>query len=255
MISAVPNGYIRGNRRPKSALADRGDRGSLGSLRSFPWLWLAVFLLLFPRATMGQEPDFNIVAEPPGMSVLDQRGGQGEQCLVCDQRVFGKDVVEVRYQGRIFHVAAGEMFQLFINDPELYFRKLRARSALFDERSVGRSSMNWGWLGFGLYVLLGLVVGAVCGYQAVKKGLSPVPWFFAGLVGNGAVLAVLLNSADQRDARAPAGIPSGLRKVPVTYTPMVCNACGANNHPSARLCSGCGADLEPSVEPETARAT
>ncbi len=219
------------------------------------WLQVVVYVVMAVFSTP-------LLAEHPHEPIPDQLGwtrgearpGEGEQCLVCDQRVFGKDVVEVRYQGRTFFVAAGEMFELFIQDPEQYFRKLRARSALFDERGVGQSSMGWGWLGFGLYILLGLVIGAVCAYQAVRKGLAPVPWFFAGLVGNGAVLAVLLNAADADRARAPAGIPKGLRKVPLTYTPVPCEACGRENHPSAHTCSGCGASLEPSVEPETARA-
>ncbi len=184
-------------------------------------------------------------------AVLDQFSGQGEQCLVCDKQVFGKDVVEIRYRGRVFHVVAGEMFEIFGQDPERYFRKLQARSALFDESAVAptQKQMSVAWLGIGLYVLLGLIIGAACSYLAVAKGLPPAPWFFAGLVGNGAVLAALLNAKSRHDNAAPAGIPPGLKKVPTTHTPVICYACGTENHPSAVLC-GCGVKLEPTARSE-----
>lgn len=200
-------------------------------------------------------PGGNPGATSGGWVQLDQRIGQGEQCLVCDHRIFDKGVIEIRYQGRTFFVASGEMLRKFAADPDYYFSKIQSRAALFDENSVGRGQMSLGWLGFGLYVLLGLVIGAACAYVAVTKGLSPVAWFFAGLFGNGAVLAVLLNTSPNKDGQAPTGIPAGLRKVPTTYGPATCDACGVSNHPSASACSQCGAALQPAVEPETARVS
>ena len=110
--------------------------------------------------------------------------------------------------------------------------------------------MTPGWLYFGIYVLFGLVFSAVCGYLAVGRGLAPLPWFFAGLAGNVAALAVLL--ATPRGAGA-ADVPAGLAKVPTTHRPLPCPRCGAPNHPAAAACAGCGATLAPAVEPETVR--
>jgi len=192
--------------------------------------------------------------EPSGWVILDQREGQGEQCLVCGQRMFGPDVVEVRYKGRIFHVAAGEMLGLFEQDPDRYFHKLQARAVLFDESSIDSGQMSFAWLGFGLYVLGGLIAGAACAYVAVAKGLRPAVWFFVGLLGNGLALAGVCCAKSRQDGTAPGGIPPGLAKVPTTRTPRRCEACGSENHPSAALCSGCGGKLVPMVESEVTLA-
>ena len=55
--------------------------------------------------------------------------------------------------------------------------------------------MTSGWLYLGIYVLVGLVCAAACGYLAVNRGLQPIPWFFAGLVGNVAAIFVLILTA------------------------------------------------------------
>ncbi len=183
---------------------------------------------------------------------LDRRPGEGEQCLVCGQAIDGLEIVEVRYKGRTFHVAA-KMLEEFEADPDAYFEKLQARSALFDERAMEGRQTQPGWLYFGAYVAIGLVFAALCGYLAVSRSLAPIPWFFAGLVGNVAALVVLL-ATPRGDATAlPAGIPAGLAKVPVTRLPQPCPSCGAPNHPTASACNSCGAILTPALEPETAR--
>ena len=187
--------------------------------------------------------------------ILDKRTGQGEQCLVCNKSVFDMNVVEVRYKGRVFHVADGKMFQVFQADPQTYFRKLQARSVLFDEMAVQSRQMSMGWLGLGLYVLLGLITGAACAYVAIAKGLRPVPWFFGGLFGSVVAIVAVFAAPTRRDLTAPAGIPSGLAKVPTTYGPQKCNGCGSENHPSATKCSGCGSTLTATVESEVTRTT
>lgn len=196
-------------------------------------------------------------AEPPARddprwTVLDERVGAGEQCLVCGQPIVGKGIVEVRYQGRRFHVSA-DMLEAFEEDPELYFAKLQARSALFDESSVVPEPMSNRWLGLGLYVLAGLLAAAACGYLAVAKALPPIPWFLAGLVLNVVALGALAVARKGDLSRLPAGVPPGLAKVPQTATPSCCAQCGAPNHPTAARCAGCGAALTPAGEPETAR--
>ena len=199
-----------------------------------------------PLALAGEEP------EVPVMTELDRRAGSGERCLVCGQEIHGDEVVEVRYKGRSFFVAT-KMLGDFEGDPDLYFQQLQAKSALFDERSMEGRQMSKGWLLFGVYVLVGLVFAAACGYLAITRALAPLPWFFAGLLGNVAALIVLLATPRGDSATLPAGVPSGLAKVPTTRAPMSCSACGGSNHPAAAVCGGCGTGLAPTIAPETAR--
>lgn len=195
--------------------------------------------------------------EPPRTEweVLDQRPGDGERCLVCGERIYGEDVVEIRYQGRTFHVAKPFLGD-FQGDPARYFAKLQARSALFDEESLaGSRPLALGWFWMGVYVLAGLICSAMCGYVAVCKALSPLPWFFAGLVGNvaGVVLVLFVPRGD--DSALPAGIPRGLCKVPTTRSPRACPTCRATNHPCAETCGSCGSPLKPSAVAETKRVS
>lgn len=136
----------------------------------------------------------------------------------------------------------------------LFLATARANAALFDEKAMpaGRQ-MTFGWLWLGLYVLAGLICSALCGYVAVCRGLAPMPWFFAGLVGNVVGLALVMSVRRGDTAALPGGIPRGFAKVPTTRAPSACPACGVTNHPSARRCTGCGASLSPTVEAETGR--
>lgn len=206
-------------------------------------LWCALWLTQAVLADQG-EPTAPFLAE------LDRHPGEGEQCIVCGQAIHGDEIVEVRYKGRSFFVAAKMLAELE-GDPDSYFQKLQARSALFDERSMEGRAVTTGWLLFGAYVLVGLVFAAICGYLAIGRSLAPLPWFFAGLVGNIAALVVLL--ATGRGDTASSAIPAGLAKVPLTPAPVPCAACGATNHPSAAACSSCGKGLAPAFEAEAAR--
>lgn len=189
-----------------------------------------------------------------GWIIVDERPGDGEQCLVCRKRVYGEDVVEISYKGRTFFVGKPFMGD-FEADPARYFARLQARSALFDENAMPPDrQMAFGWLWLGVYVLAGLFCAAACGYLAVCKALTPLPWFFAGLFGNVAALALIMFVRRRDAATLPAGIPAGFVKVPTTRAPVPCPACGRTNHPSAGRCADCGAPLTPTVEPETGRA-
>jgi hypothetical protein len=218
------------------------------------WLCLAAGLaaVLAPAAPAGQEPASGPAAREESWQVLDRRPGRGEACLVCGQRIFGEEVVEIRYRGRTFHVAA-PMVAEFEADPEAYFRRLQARAALFDESAVEARPVASGWLIVGLYILIGLVAGALCAYLAVGKALSPLPWFFAGLAGNVVALLALLARPAGDASALPAGVPPGLAKVATTREPVRCPVCGASNHPSAAACANCGSALVPTVQAETAR--
>ncbi|MEM7582719.1 MAG: zinc ribbon domain-containing protein [Acidobacteriota bacterium] len=203
-------------------------------------------ILPAPRTLADQAEDGVALTE------VDRRAGAGERCIVCQQQIHGDEIVEVRYKGRTFHVA-GKMLEQLASDTDTYFQELQARSALFDERAVEGRQVSTGWLWFGSYVLIGLVFSAICGYLAIGRSLEPLPWFFAGLVGNLPALLVLL-AAGRGDSEAlPAGLPAGLAKVPTTRAPVRCAECGAQNHPAATACASCGHILSPTVEAETAR--
>jgi len=211
---------------------------------------LAVSLLIGTPVTA--QPQTSSATEAPAIAELDRRSGEGEQCIVCDQAIQGDEIIEVRYKGRSFYVAAVMLGELE-DDPDQFFKKLQARSALFDERSMEGRAMSTGWLLFGVYVLVGLVCAAICGYLAINRSLAPIPWFFAGLLGNIAALAVLLATPRAASSPLPAGIPAGLAKVPLTHAPIPCGHCATTNHPAASSCSGCGNALKPTFEPETVR--
>ncbi len=198
-------------------------------------------------------------AAAPGeddLEILGRVAGSGEQCLVCRQAIHGAQVVEVRYKGRTFHVKE-EMSAELEADPEAYFRDLQSRAALFDEDALegamGTDRGHRGWLLFGLYVLAGLGVGAICGGLAVARAQPALPWFFAGLMANVLALGALLARPRGDDSRLPEGIPAGLAKVPLTRAPRSCPHCGHPNHPAARGCAGCAGALDPEIEAESLR--
>ena len=221
-------------------------------MRRAHWI-LGALVLLAPAcgSDAPQAPSQQAPSQQP--AALGRKTGEGEQCLVCGELIRGAEVVELRYKGRRFHVAAA-LFEKLMEDPDRYFSKLQARSALFDEEAYSNQSpMSLGWLYFGLYVLVGLLSAAVCGCLAVSRGLASMRWFFAGLVGN--VIAVLWIVLARRGdpAAAVAGVPKGLAKVPTTHGPQTCLSCGHLNHPSAEACAHCGQPTEPTAESDVMR--
>lgn len=216
------------------------------------FLTLVLCLLTVVHAAEGQDAPSEGITDAPPWTVLEQRLGQGEQCLVCGEQIFDMDVVEIRYQGRVFHVSAMLLDQ-FEDNPDQYFAKLQSRSAFLDESSLSSRSLSWGWLIFGGYILLGLIFGAICGYKAITKALPPLKWFFAGFVGNIAALVVLSMTPDGDKKAFLGGIPKGLRKVPRTRQPVACPQCGSANHPTSQTCGGCDVALNPKIESEIQR--
>ena len=191
----------------------------------------------------------------PSWQELGRRPGEGEQCLVCSQAIEGETSVEIRYKGRVFHVKES-MLDAFRADPDAYFRKLQARSGLFDEAATDGPPMHSGWLYFGVYVAVGLLFGALCASLALGRGRRPLPWLLAGLVGNVVALAVLAMSPAAAAADG-SGVPEPERglgflgRIATTRAPRDCPRCGASNHPAATACSACGAALEALVPAET----
>lgn len=223
-------------------------------------LWVAMAMsIVLPGGLLGQGPGDSgagATADAAGAAdgagpewqILERHPGEGEQCLVCSQSIDDETAVAIRYKGRVFHVKES-MLEEFRSDPDAYFRQLEARSGLFDEQAVGRRPPWTGWLVFGVYVVAGLVCGALAVGLALRRSRRALPWFFAGLVGNVLALIALLLAGPA--AGGPRTLPAGLAKIPSTRAPLPCPHCGAENHPSASACTTCGGAIAPVVSAET----
>ncbi len=192
-----------------------------------------------------------LAAAPPQERVERE---EHDRCLACGTELGEGDFV-LLHRGRRVPLHAGECDEVWRNDPVGQFGKLQPKSALFQEAQTESAPVRDPWFWVGLWVLGGLVCSAASAYLAVNRGQPPVAWFFAGLIGNVAALAVLVFIVPRGDATLlPAGIPAGLVKVPVTRAPRPCTGCGKPMHPAASSCPSCGAAVEPLVESEVLRA-
>ena len=170
----------------------------------------------------------------------------GESCLVCGTELGAKNGLAFYYRGRPIAIS-GAHVKTFLRDPDRYFKHLEVRGALFDEGSAQRIGNEW--LLLGVWVLLGLVGAAVCTGVALRKGLSPLTWFVAGLIAN--IVAVVLVLA--RASTQEVNLPPRLGKIPNTVAPNECPMCGGRNHPTARRCNECGAAMEPATDSDVDR--
>lgn len=177
----------------------------------------------------------------------------GERCTVCGV-VLGEDDVALIVKGRRFPLDRS-MVDVFLKNPEEYFRFKQVKSALFQEEmrapaGSAQAGIGWGWFLAGLYVLSSLLFGGLAGYVGVARGLSSITCFFAGFFLNALGLIYIL----MRPPLLKAGdVPPGFVKVPLTHDPVACPACGNTNHPAAARCAACGASLVPKLQSEVAR--
>jgi len=116
--------------------------------------------------------------------------------------------------------------------------------------SAGISSL-WFWAG--LYVVAGLVFGALAAHRALQTGNRALAWFGVGFFLTLPGYLCLLTRPKQK-MDAPAGVPPGLRRIAATSSPEACPGCGAMNHPAAAQCIGCGGKLTPRFVAEAQRA-
>ena len=195
----------------------------------------------------------SLLAQEPGRETTPYRvveARAGETCVVCDKAIGAKDrVYEVEGQRVPVHVGACE--NAFLHNPALYLARLKPRGAFLGAEPNLGPGISWGWFALGIYVLLGLVFGAFCAYRAVNHALRPWPWFLAGFFLN--LLGFLALVTRPAGVSSMAGLPSGLVKIPATYSPRPCPVCGRMNHPSARSCAECGSKIEPLVTSEVSR--
>ena len=122
---------------------------------------------------------------------VERKTGEGEVCIVCDTPIATDETaVKIRHKGRTVHVNE-KLLDEWRADPGRYFSKVQARSMLFDEESVVAQGTGRVWWVVGVYVVVGLIVGAACAYIAVHRGRCPRRWFMWGLVVNVLALAAL----------------------------------------------------------------
>lgn len=176
------------------------------------------------------------------------------RCAVCTREV--PDLTRTReHRGREVYLCSDECADSWDADPSVYFARLQPRGALFQESAQPREMMPRGGFWIGIYVLIGLLFGALSAYTAIHRRQPAKTWFFAGLFLNVFALgALLLRPTGAKRDDEPEGVPGGLRKVPTTRTPTVCPQCGHENHPSATQCNLCGTALTPSVHSEVITA-
>ena len=168
----------------------------------------------------------------------------GEICAICEARLWPASGRAYLVDGQRVPVCTEESEEL-LREPQRYLAKLRPEGMLFS--GAPREGVSGAALVIGLYVLAGLLCGALCAHMAIRKGLSAPKWFFAGLcLPVGAYLALASKTG------GASSVPGGARfgKVPVTRDEVPCPACGGGNHPSAHQCSECGAPLEPTSPSE-----
>ncbi len=219
---------------------------------------LLLILLALPGAVIVAAGPDQQSAKVPDELVVDGRVvGQrievrpDDICLVCKGPVHSNDVVYL-VRGQRVAVHRGEHEQDLLARLHYWLAQIQPRVALFSV-DQGLGSLSSFWFFACLYVVVGLVFAGATAHLAVRKALPPVPWFFAGLFLNAVGYLVLLTRASGDAHEFPAGIPSGLRKVPLTFQPVGCPNCGATLHPAAHGCSRCGAKVTPSFDSEARR--
>ena len=212
-----------------------------------------------PAAAVSEHPAASDQHSAPDELVMDgkvvgRRVPQkaGEICALCNQPIGSSDPVYLVHGQRV-PLHAAEMTEPGVTARlQTLLAQLRPRGAFLGAESAP-AELSAGWFFFGVYVLIGLLFGALCAHRALNTGYNPITWFFAGLVFSLVGYAALL-TRPKREVVAPAGIPSGLGKIAATYAPAPCPKCSTENHPSAAQCLGCGAKLSPQLTSEVSRA-
>jgi hypothetical protein len=175
----------------------------------------------------------------------------GELCVVCNQPVHpGDKVYDV--DGVRLPVHAGQCEHKLLANPRAYAVRAHARGGALLGSDLATPGASGIWLYAALYVLAGLVFGALSAHRAVQAGYRPLAGFAWGFLLNVVGYAVVLSRL-RYQRQLPAEVPRGLRKVPVTHAPLTCPSCGASNHPSATYCPGCGVRLHPNISSEVER--
>jgi hypothetical protein len=207
---------------------------------------LVIALLLGSFAALGQGgPTTNPAPEKEQLLSKTVPVDKGDRCIVCNTPLQANDKVYLIEGQRVGVMKAME--PEFLSNPWAYIQRLKPGGGLFGGEAAPRGAVSDVWMYLGIYVLLGLVFGALSAHRALDAGQRVVPWFFAGLFLNlFAYLALLVRGTTQESASRYGGVV----KIPTTVEPVLCSACDALNHPSATKCSKCGEQLQPLMNSE-----
>jgi len=172
----------------------------------------------------------------------------GEHCIVSGKLLDSNDVVMI-IDGQRIGVKRGCLKEFFRNKDE-YLAQMQPRGALFDEQSGSDDAINiinsvWFWIG--MYIFTCLIISGITGYIAVSRGLHVFKCVALGLLFNVIGLAIVLFQSRGKDVKY---IPHGFGRRHKTYDPVICQGCGAQLHPSAKVCTGCGMKITPIVKSE-----
>jgi hypothetical protein len=174
-----------------------------------------------------------------------------EICIVC-KRPIGAEGVVYLVNGQRVPLHVPSCYEKFLNNSRSFLALLQPHGAFLGAGGEGQN-LSWGWFLAGLYVLLGLVFGALCAHRALYAGRSPGVWFSLGFALN-ALGYLWLLTRPKLALQAPGGLPEGLGKMPVTFAPQRCPGCGRLNHPAADRCADCGEKLQPAISSEVGKA-
>ncbi len=174
-----------------------------------------------------------------------------EICIVC-RRPIGTGGVVYLVNGQRVPIHISDCYAQFRKNPQAYLAALQPHGAFLGAGGEAQG-LSWGWFLAGLYVLAGLIFGALCAHRALHAGRSPAAWFGAGLALN--IIGYVWLLARRRLAiESPGGVPEGFGKMPATLAPQPCPRCGRMNHPAATQCADCGAKVQPTVSSEVGKA-
>jgi len=212
-------------------------------------LWLALPLVADDPA----HPDLKVDGKVVGHY---DKPKPGEYCSLCYEKLQASDLVYVVWGQRV-GVHSGSEDEDFRADPKKWIAHMRPGGAFLGVDGAidtPQKALSDVWFAVGLYVLFGLVFGALCAQRAFHSGYPPGRWFALGMAFN-VVAYVALAMKPKGEVTAIAGVPHGLRKIASTFAPVPCPACGETNHPSATKCLGCRAGLRPQTVSEVRRAS
>jgi hypothetical protein len=200
----------------------------------------------------------SLQAQPPSQLIVNGKvlgyevpPRPDDVCIVCGCPI-GEAGVVYLVKGRRVPVHVSDCYAKFRRNPLAYLAALEPHGAFLGAGGQAQD-LSWGWFLAGLYVLVGLIFGALCAHRALGAGRSPSAWFAAGLALN-IIGYVGLLTRPRLAIESPGGLPEGLGKMPRTLSPQPCPSCGRMNHPAAGQCTDCGARLQPAVSSEVGKA-
>ena len=214
----------------------------MGSGTAVPWTALVLVLVFFSLDATSIETPERLA---PDQTVLQTPLRCPVDGDIVENREYG-----VMWRGRRYYMDGDPCVQMFMADPAKYARRIEPRAALYSTPRVDRPSYGPWVLYISLFVVAGLVSGAVTSYVAVQKGLGGRNWFLLGLALN--VVAIVMVFLCR--GREMLFQTKGLCKTPQTHAPLVCPNCGNSNHPSAVRCNGCDTAMDPKVQSEVVLA-